>query len=172
MDTALSDRSGYAVSGALHVALLVAALLSFSQTRKFEDAQESVPVEMVSNQQFNEVMKGDKTAKALKPRVDKVAPVTETKPLPPVAEAKRDIPIPPSPLKRIPDPGEAETQEVPTPPQHTADLTPPEPPKPVVKEEPIKPPPLPPIQEKRVEKPPVEKAAGTGKAKGNRAETG
>ncbi len=153
----LSNRPGYVFSGAAHAALLVATLLSFAQSRKFDDAQESVPVEMVSDQQFNEVMKGEKTAKEIKPspKADKVADITETKPLPPVAEAKRDIPTPPAPLKRQPDPGESETQDVPTPPQRTAEVTPPEPPKPVAKVEPVKPPPTPPA----AEKPPAEAEA-------------
>jgi len=152
----LSNRPGYVLSGSAHAALLVATLLSFSQTRKFDDAQESIPVEMLSNQQFNEIMKGEKTAKDVKPtpKADKRADVTETKPQPPVAEAKKDIPTPPPPLKRQADPGEAETQDVPTPPQRTADITPPEPPKPEPKPQPVKPPPAPPV----AEKPPAEDA--------------
>lgn len=133
----LSNRPGYVLSGSAHAALLVATLLSFAQTRKFDDAQESVAVETVSDQQFNEVMKGDKTAKEVKPlpRADKVAEVTETKPLPPVAEAKRDIPIPPPPMKHEADPGEGE------------------PPKPAeAKAEPVKPAPVPPPRSQ--EKPP------------------
>jgi hypothetical protein len=133
----LSNRPGYVLSGSAHAALLIATLLSFAQTRKFDDAQEAVAIETVTDQQFNEVMKGDKTAKEVKPlpRADKVADVTETKPLPPVAEAKRDIPTPPPPLKHQADPGEGETPEVPTPPQRTADVTPPKP-------DPVKPPPV------------------------------
>jgi colicin import membrane protein len=152
----ISNRPGYVLSGSAHAALLVATLLSFSQTRKFEDAQESIPVEMLSNQQFNEIMKGEKTAKDVKPtpKADKLADITETKPQPPVAEAKKDIPTPPPPLKRQADPGEAETQDVPTPPQRTADIPPPEPPKPEPKSQPVKPPPAPPV----AEKPPAEDA--------------
>jgi colicin import membrane protein len=157
----ISNRPGYVLSGSAHAALLVATLLSFSQTRKFDDAQESIPVEMLSNQQFNEIMKGEKTAKEIKPtpKADKVAGITETKPLPPVAEAKKDIPTPPPPLKRQPDPGEAQTQDVPTPPQKTADIVPPkppepEPPKPEPKPQQVKQPPAPPV----AEKPPSEDA--------------
>ncbi len=133
----LSNRPGYVLSGAAHAALLAAILISFAQTRKFADAQESVAIEAVSNQQFNEVMKGDKAAKEVKPlpRADKVAEVTETKPLPPVAEAKRDIPTPPPPMKHEADPGEGE------------------PPKPAeAKAEPVKPAPTPPPRSE--EKPP------------------
>jgi colicin import membrane protein len=125
----LSNRPGYVLSGSAHAALLVATLLSFAQTRKFDDAQESVAIETVTDQQFNEVMKGDKTAKEVKPlpRADKVADLAEQKPLPPVAEAKRDVPTPPPPLKREPDPGEGE------PPQPAA-----------AKADPVKPAPVPP----------------------------
>jgi len=152
----ISNRPGYVLSGSAHAALLIATLLSFSQTRKFDDVQESVPVEMLSDQQFNEIMKGEKTAKEVKPapKADKVADLTETRPQPPVAEAKKDIPTPPPPLKRQADPGEAETQDVPTPPQRSAERPPPEPPKPEAKPQTAKLPPLPPI----AEKPPLDDA--------------
>ncbi len=137
MDMLFSNRPGYVLSGSAHAALLVATLLSFAQTRKFDDAHESVAVETVTDQQFNEVMKGEKTAKEVKPlpRADKVAELTEQKPLPPVAEAKRDIPTPPPPMKHEADPGEGE------------------PPKPAeAKAEPVKPAPTPPPRPE--EKPP------------------
>ena len=132
-----SNRPGYVLSGSAHAALLVATLLSFAQARKFSDAQEFVAIETVSDQQFNEVMKGEKTAKEVKPlpRAEKVADVTETKPLPPVGEAKRDVPTPPPPMKHETDPGEGE------------------PPKPAeAKAEPVKPAPVPPPRPE--EKPP------------------
>lgn len=126
---------GVIVSAAAHVALLAATLIAFADTKKFEDAPESIPVEMISDQQFSQIMKGDKTAKQVQPKqkADKIAEVTETKPTPPVAEAKRDVPTPPPPLKRLPDPGEDDKPEIkpapPTPPQRTASLPPtPEPP--------------------------------------------
>jgi colicin import membrane protein len=142
----LSNRPGYIASGSAHAALLVATLLSFSQSHKFEDAHESVPVEMVTDQQFSEILKGEKTAKEIKPtpKADKVADIAELKPDTPIAEAQKDIPIPPAPLKRQADPGEAETQDVPTPPQRS-EVTPPKP-------TPIKPPPPAPTV---AEKPPA-----------------
>jgi colicin import membrane protein len=126
---------GVVVSAAAHVALLAATLIVFADTRKFDDVAESIPVEMISDQQFSQITKGDKTAKQVQPKqkAEKIADVTETKPTPPIAEAKRDVPTPPPPLKRIPDPGEDEKPEVkpepPTPPQRVAALPPaPEPP--------------------------------------------
>jgi colicin import membrane protein len=126
---------GVAVSAGAHVALLAATLIAFADTRKFDDVAESIPVEMISDQQFSQITKGDKTAKQVQPKqkAEKIADVTETKPTPPIAEAKRDVPTPPPPLKRIPDPGEDEKPELkpepPTPPQRVAALPPaPEPP--------------------------------------------
>ncbi|MEA2861286.1 MAG: hypothetical protein QOC72_3325 [Methylobacteriaceae bacterium] len=125
---------GVVVSAGAHVALLAATLIAFADTKKFDDAPESIPVEMISDQQFSQIMKGDKTAKQVQPKqkAEKIAEVTETKPTPPVAEAKRDVPTPPPPLKRLPDPGEDDKPELkpepPTPPQRVAALPAPEPP--------------------------------------------
>ena len=41
--------------------------LAFSDAKKFEDAQETVPVDIVTDAQINQVMKGEKTAKEIKP---------------------------------------------------------------------------------------------------------
>jgi colicin import membrane protein len=157
----LRDNPGLAVSSTTHVVLLLATLLSFSRAPAFEDAQESIPVEMVSNQQFNQIMKGEKTAKQVRPqqRAEKVADLTETKPRPALAEAKKDVPTPPVQAKHEPDPGENETKEIPKPPERAAVLPPPrpapEPIKPEPKPEPVKPAPAPPVAQKP---PPVESA--------------
>jgi colicin import membrane protein len=158
----LSDHPGLVVSSVAHAALLLATLLSFAQSQKFDDAQETIPVEVVTDQQFNQIMKGEKSAKEVRtaPKVDKLAEIAETKPHPPLAEAKKDIPTPPPPLKRLPDPGEDDTPEPPKPPEHVAVQPPPrpvpEPPKPEPKPEPVKQPPvpLPPV----AQKPPPEDA--------------
>jgi colicin import membrane protein len=108
-----SGKPGYIASSAAHVALLVLALVSFSRNPKFEDAPETIPVEMVNVQDFNLIMHGDKTAKQVQPKqkVDKVADTIEDKPKPPIADAKRDVPTPPPPLKRVADPGLADKPE-------------------------------------------------------------
>lgn len=97
-------QPGLVVSAVAHAGLLAATLVVFSDARKFEDVQEYVPVEVVSDQQFNQIMKGDKTARPAKPelRVDKIAQETETRPQPPLAEAKRDVSAPPPPKPREP----------------------------------------------------------------------
>jgi colicin import membrane protein len=137
-----SGKPGYIASSAAHAALLVLALLSFSRTPKFEDAQETVPIDLVSTQDFNQIMHGDKSAKQVQPkqRADKIADIIEAKPQPPIAEAKRDVPTPPPPLKRISDPGEADKIQPPKPPALTA--TAPPPPKAT------KPAPVPPVTDK------------------------
>lgn len=124
------SQPGLAVSAAAHAGLLLALLIAFSDTKKFEDAQEAVAVDMVSDSQFNQIMKGEKTAKETKAaqRAEKLAERTETKPLPPLAEAKKDVAAPPPPVKRQ----ETETDdkpEAPPPPKRVAALPPaPEPP--------------------------------------------
>jgi colicin import membrane protein len=132
-----TSEPGVIVSGIAHVALLAATLIAFSETKNFEDAQETVPVEIVTDQQFNQITKGEKTAKETLPKpavqVQKQADVPEPKPRPAEVEAKTDVPTPPPPLKRIPDPGQDEQPQppAPTPPQRVADLPPPTPTPPV-----------------------------------------
>lgn len=91
------------VSGVAHAALLVAALVAFSETRPFEDAQESVAVDMVSASEFSQITKGEKSAKEAKPdakpRADAVADLAALKP--PAPDLKRDVPTPPA---RPPEP--------------------------------------------------------------------
>lgn len=114
------SEPGLVLSVAVHAGLLLATLFIYSEAVKFQDAQEYVPVDVVTDQQFNQIMKGEKTAREIKPpRVDKVANETELKPKPPIAEAKRDIPAPPPPLKRLQDP-EEDNPEPPLPPKRAA----------------------------------------------------
>jgi colicin import membrane protein len=142
-----STDPGLVVSGVGHLALLLAILVAFSDAKHFEDAQESIPVEMVTDQQFAQIMKGEKTEKEIRQqptRVDKVADISETHKAPPVAEAQTDVPTPPPRLRHIPDPGEDDQPQqqpqqqqaaVPPPPPR-----PPDPPKPATKPAPTPPP--------------------------------
>jgi colicin import membrane protein len=135
-------KPGLAVSSAAHAGLLLATLLAFSDARKFDDAQETVPVDIVTDSPINEVMKGEKTAKEIKPtqRVDKIADTAETKPLPPLAEAKKDISAPPPPLRpRQPEPAEDRPETPPPPPKRVAALPPPPAPEPPSRPTPAKP---------------------------------
>ena len=124
------SEPGFVVSSVAHAGLLVAALVLFSDATRFDDAQEMIPVEVVTDSQINQLAKGEKSARETKPspRVDKVAAKSETKPLPPLVEAKKDTPTPPPPLRRAADPG-ADDRKEPTPPKRVAALPPaPEPP--------------------------------------------
>lgn len=152
------SEPGVVVSSAAHAGLLLAALVFFSDANKFDDAQEMIPIEVVTDDALNQVAKGEKTARDLKPapRIDKVAKESETKPYPPLAEAKKDVPTPPPPLKRLPDPGADDKPEplpqkrvaalppAPEPPVRPAPEKKPEPPKPVEKPAQAKPAPTPP----------------------------
>ena len=151
------SEPGVLVSGGVHGALLLAALVAFSDSQKFPEAQEAIPVEMISEADLSQLMKGEKTAKEQKPappRVDKVADVAEPAPKPVEQEAKIDVPTPPPPLRRLPDPGEDATPPAPLPPQRTA-LPPPSPePEPVRPDPPIPDPPMPaprPVEPRKVE---------------------
>ncbi len=160
------SEPGLILSAAVHFGLLAVLLVHFSKEAKFEDAQEAIPVETISDKQFSEIMKGEKTAKEIapKPRADRVAEAEEQKPTPPTPKARQEVPTPPPPLKRLPDPSEAEDKP-PTPPVRPTPAPQPKPaPKPPEKsedkEEPekddaevVKPPPRPKPPEKKVETP-------------------
>jgi colicin import membrane protein len=119
---ALPENPGLAVSGGVHLSLLALALFSFSGTPRLSDAQESVPVAVLSGEQFNQIMEGEKTAAEVKPRQrsERIAEVSRLNPQPSPSDAPKDVPAPPSPLKRQADPGQADPQAAPKPPEHTA----------------------------------------------------
>ncbi len=120
-------QPGLIVSAAAHTTLLAVTLIAFNSPAKYDEAKEAIPVEMITDQAFSQISKGEKTAKEAKPvqKADKVAEVEELKPTPPIAEAKKDVPLPPPPLKRQRDPGEDEAEK--PEPQKTAALPPPRP---------------------------------------------
>ncbi|HTO79066.1 MAG TPA: cell envelope biogenesis protein TolA, partial [Methylocystis sp.] len=78
------SEPGLPISAALHLGLLAAMLFTFSHAPKFEDALETVAVDVVSDSQINEVSKGEKSAKIAPPavRAEKAHKV-ETRPEPP-----------------------------------------------------------------------------------------
>lgn len=115
----LTSEPGMIVSGIAHAALLVAVLVAFAGAKKFVDAQEATPVEIVTEAEFNAITKGDKAAKEAKPvpqKAEKIAALPMPKPTPPLAmpEARDDTPLPPPPLRRTPEPV-AEDAVVPNP---------------------------------------------------------
>ena len=110
------SEPGVPLSAAIHAALLLATLIAFSNTPKFEDQPESIAVEMITADQLTKMTKGDKTVKEIKPdakiKADKVAEEElinqET------ADAKKDIPTPPA---KAPEPQPApDPKPAPTPP--------------------------------------------------------
>lgn len=133
---------GWIVSAVAHGALLAGLIVALPDAKTFTDAQETVPVEVLTEQQFNEIVKGDKQAKQERPeqRADKVAETPESNPEPPVAEARKNIPTPPPPLKRQEDPGRDDTPKPTEPAPKVAALPPPRPER---EEEPPAPAPVP-----------------------------
>lgn len=136
----LGKEPGLVASVAAHAALLTAALVAFSSPPPFSDQQESIAVEVISEDAFSSMMQGDRTSKTVldtpQQRVDRVAEVEEQKPDP--GEASRDVPAPVArpvaedksedrpAVEATPEPQE----QKPTPPQVT-EVAPPEPTPPV-----------------------------------------
>jgi colicin import membrane protein len=129
---------GYPVSIALHVAVLVAAVVSLPATQPLAPAEESLPVEILTPEEFAAITKGEKTAKPKeKPelKVDKIAEA-EVEDDNPAETVKREaVSTPPPPRPKSLEP------ETPEPPKPVAKAEPaPEPPKPEPKPpEPVKP---------------------------------
>lgn len=133
------SEPGFVVSSVVHAGLLLGMLVLFSDAHKFDDAVEMIPIDVVSESQLNQIMKGEKTAREIKPtpRVDKVAAQAETKPQPPLADAKKDTPSPPPPAPRLPEPSADDAP--PTPPKRVAALPPKPEPQAKPEDKPLKP---------------------------------
>lgn len=90
------SEPGFWVSGVSHVVILGAAMLTLSTVAQFPPAQEGIPVEIITDNQFSQITKGEKTAKEVqvtpKPRADRVADKIEQRD---PGEDKRDAPAPP-----------------------------------------------------------------------------
>jgi colicin import membrane protein len=126
---ALPENPGIAVSGGVHIGILALALISFSRTPQPTDAQESIPVAVVSSEQFSQIMKGEKTASEVKPqqRTEKIAEDAELNAKPSPVDSPKDAVAAPSPREHQPEPGQAESQEVPKPSRQSAIMPPPRP---------------------------------------------
>ena len=76
-----ASEPGIVVSGLVHVTAVVLLLVAFSEAKPLDNSPEPVPVEMVTDAQFNEVMRGDKTVKDVvpnaPPKADKIAQEVE-----------------------------------------------------------------------------------------------
>lgn len=96
------SEPGFWVSGGVHVALLTAALVGLPYAAEFPDAQEGIPVEVITDNQFSQITKGEKDAKAVqpdrKPRVDRVSEKVEQRA---PGEDKADTPTPSKRLEEM-----------------------------------------------------------------------
>ena len=96
------SKTGLYVSGAMHSALLAFIVFGFASAPKFEDAPESIPVDTITQSQFNEIMKGENNAKPAKeapaapttPQAAVEPPAVPTPPPPPPELNKADEPTP------------------------------------------------------------------------------
>ena len=131
-------KAGLYASAAMHAALLAFLVFGFSFAPKFDDAGESIPVETVSQNQFNQIMKGERDAK----------PMKEAPPEPPQRQAAADPQPAPTPPPPPPDLKTAETPPSPPPPPAEPAPAKPEPPPPA-------PPPKPTAEETPAPAPPV-----------------
>lgn len=87
------SEPGVWLSGVAHAAILAAGLFAFA-SQKFPEAQEGIPVEIVTDNQVSEITRGEQSAKQVqpKPRADRVAEKAEERD---PGEAQRDAPAPP-----------------------------------------------------------------------------
>lgn len=124
-------QPGGLLSAAGHVALLVAGVVAFSTNKPFAPATEAAPVDVISEAQFNEIMRGEKQGEK-KPepaiRADRVAEIQKAND---PGIAKNDVPAEPPKV----EPPRAEIQK----PE-------PDPPKQVAAIPPVRPPELRPVQ--------------------------
>ena len=142
------EEPGFVLSGVVHVAILLIGLLGLADAKKFDDAQESLAVEVITESQLKQITKGEKTAKEVLPdaklRVDKVSDVKkQDEPETKKAEIAAPLPMPLPPMRPVEptktepkktEPVKAETakaepkEAVPQPPQkQVAVLSPPVP---------------------------------------------
>jgi TonB family protein len=82
------------ISAAMHAGLLAFIVFGFAFAPKFDDATESIPVDSVTQNQFNEIMKGERDGKPMKEPPPTPAPK-------PAAEAPPPPPPPPSAPKPV-----------------------------------------------------------------------
>lgn len=131
---------GLVASVVMHVVGIGLSGLYLSDAKEFEENQEAIPIEVVTQAELNQVTRGDKTAAPAPTPQTKAEHQAETDfspPKPVERPAERDLPPPPPPPP---------IRDVPEPPQRAALAPPPEPPPrpPEPKVEPKPPEPKPP----------------------------
>ena len=144
-------RPGGMLSASGHIALFVVGVVGLSTTKPFTPAQETMAVDMISEQQFNEMMKGEQKAKpAPEPqrRVDRVAELKQDRD---PGEAKKDVAAEPPKVQPKPEPAVE--------PPKVAAVTPPAPPVPAPPLRTQPPKPVEPEEEEEEVEVPLKKAA-------------
>lgn len=119
---AVPMRTDLIISAGLHLALLIWCALSFSIAPLNATSPDALPIDIVSDKQFSEIMAGTKSApkaETPKPLVDKVDPPKANPtpdPVPTVVEKPEIKPIPKeSPPEQKPDPKQADAKPEPKP---------------------------------------------------------
>jgi len=130
-----SNKSGYLISAAMHGALLWLLIFSLSRAPRFEDQPESIPVDTMTQDQFNQIMHGERNAPPAK--------VPAEPPPRPV-----DAEPPPAPMPPVPPPDIKQAEDTPAPPPRPVETPPAPTPKPVADVAPE-----PPAKPRPVEKP-------------------
>ncbi len=140
------SEPGIAVSLLAHGSLLALLILNIPwlADKPVDDPMpEAVPIETISQSDFNQIMKGEKSSKDVTKepvtKADKVAQADEQHTQPPKPDVPKEAPPPPPPKPAAPTP------PVPTPPVPPEPAPPPPPvPEPPQRPDPTPPPPLPP----------------------------
>lgn len=142
------SEPGVAISALAHGAVLALLILNipwFSEPLANDEMPEAVPIETISANDFNQIMKGEKSSKDVTKepvtKVDKVSETEEQHKEPAKPEVQKEVPLPPPPKPAAPTP------PVPLPPEVPQAAPPPPPPPapvPPQRPDPTPPPPLPP----------------------------
>jgi colicin import membrane protein len=117
-------KTGLTISIAGHAAVLLWGLISFAAAPYEVPPTESLPVDIISDTDFSQLVAGDRTARQTpkpKPLVEKVAEAKPTEPAPKVVEKQEVVaatndPAPPPPEPKLPEP-----KPVPVPPEARAE---------------------------------------------------
>lgn len=111
------SEPGVWISGATHVVVLAAAMVGLSSVSEFPEAQEGIPVEIITDNQFSQITKGETDAKQAlpdpKPRADRKDEKVELRA---PGEDKRDAPAPPKRPEEMKVAEKEETVAAPPPP--------------------------------------------------------
>ncbi|MGY6569461.1 MAG: hypothetical protein ACXIVE_10760 [Salinarimonas sp.] len=123
---------GLLISSIAHVALLVGGLVTFSSVAPFPDADEGIPVEFITEEQFSQAARGERDAPREDEAAQRVDRIDDRASESPPGEARRDVPTPPTRPQdmAVADRPQPEPEPAPTPEPAPAPEPPPPPPPP------------------------------------------